>query len=381
MSMSIPTPTPEADCQQALQQRVQTAYAQRQPQPLCIIGGDSKAFYGREAVGEPLHAGAHCGVLDYDPSELVITARAGTRMHAVQQLLAAEQQMLGFEPPRFSATTTVGGAVAAGLSGPRRPYAGAVRDFVLGVKIINGKGEVMRFGGQVMKNVAGFDIARLMVGAMGTLGVLLEVSLRVMPQPQAETTCRFAHRQPQQAIALFNQLAARPLPLSAAAWSDGTTRLRWSGNQAAVRNAVQSIGGEEESDAAGRAFWRQLRDHDLPFFGGEQPLLRYAVRAGTEVEVEVEPRKTNANADTNANAAQLLDWGGAQRWLRGAINLDELRKIAAAHGGHVTHFRHGDRQGEVFQSLSAPLHALHRRLKRAFDPAGILNPSRLYADL
>lgn len=350
--------------EQRLQQAVQEAH--RNTQPLNIIGGGSKAFYGREATGMPLHTAAHRGVVRYDPAELVLSARAGTTVAEVEALLAKENQMLGFEPPRFGGreTTTLGGMVAAGLAGPRRPYAGAVRDFVLGVKILNGKGDIMRFGGEVMKNVAGFDLARLMAGAMGVLGVVLEISLRIIPRPPVEKTLVLEHPQPAAAVALFNRLAARPLPLSAAAWHAGETRIRLSGGAEGVKRAAEVIGGEE--DAVGGRFWQRLRDHELAFFQEQRQLLRVSAPPAAELGALDMP--------------QLVDWGGAQRWLVGDADGEALREIVARHGGHVTRFRHGDRRSAVFQPLAAPLHALHLGLKRAFDPAGILNPGRLYRD-
>ena len=347
---------------------------------LNIIGGASKSFYGREAGGTAIHTAAHNGVVHYDPAELVVTLRAGTLVGELDELLRSKQQMPGFEPPRFSAATTIGGAVAAGLAGPRRPYSGAVRDFVLGVRMLNGKGEILRFGGEVMKNVAGFDIARLMAGAMGTLGILLEVSLRVVPLPAREMTVVLEQADAGEAIALFTRLAGRvdgrTVPLSAAAWLDGETRLRLSGSIAGVESAVADIGGEV--DSGGDRFWQQLRDHELPFFGGGRPLLRVSVPPATELGVAgLGAGELGAG---ESGAAQLVDWGGAQRWIAGEVDIDSLRTRVARHGGHVTQFRNADRQGAIFQPLEPVVHALHLRLKRAFDPAGILNHGRLYRD-
>lgn len=363
-----------------LQQQVREAY--RHAQPLNIIGGASKAFYGRACCGRacdggetdttdtPINLAAHQGVIHYDPAELVLTARAGTRVTDLEEMLALKNQMLGFEPPRFTCATTIGGAVAAGLAGPRRPFAGALRDFMLGVKILSGAGDIMRFGGEVMKNVAGFDIARLMAGAMGTLGILLEISLRIVPQPSAEKTMVLRQANPTTAIALFNRLAGRPLPLSAAAWCDGAMRIRLSSSAAGVKRAAAIIGGEV--DANGRKFWQQLRDHQLPFFQPDRALLRVSVPPATALNLP-------------ANAVQLIDWGGAQRWISGAVEVDSLRTMVARHGGHVTCFRdtnrQDDRDRDVFHPLAPAIHTLHLRLKRAFDPAGILNPGRLYRNL
>lgn len=368
--------------------RATVAEARAGGRRLNITGGGSKAFYGRAPAMDaaPLSTAAHRGIAHYDPAELVLTARAGTPLAEIEELLAAENQMLGFEPPHFRGAggATIGGAVASGLAGPRRPYAGALRDFVLGVKILGGNGEVMRFGGEVMKNVAGFDVARLMAGALGTLGVLLEISLRVLPRPAEELTLRLEHAGPAAAADLFNRLAARPLPLSAAAWCGGESRIRLSGTAAGVARAREEIGGEV--DAGDGDFWARLRDHELDFFAGDGGLLR----------VSLPPASAWQPPDQlSTPAAQLLDWGGAQRWLvsagDGGDGVDALRAQVARHGGHVTRFRHGgdgggdgDRDdggdGEIFHPLPAPLMQLHRRLKRAFDPAGIFNPGRLYPD-
>lgn len=353
-----------ADMESDLRQRVREAHRAREP--LRIAGGASKDFYGRAVEGAPLDISAHRGVLRYDPAELVLSARAGTRIDEIEALLGEHRQMLGFEPPRFSGGATIGGALSAGLAGPRRPYAGAARDFVLGVKILSGKGEVMRFGGEVIKNVAGFDLARLMTGALGTLGVLLEVSLRVIPRPQAERTLLLEQPNAAEAVACFNRLAARPLPLSAAAWHDGAARIRLSASEAGVAHAAAAIGGETDN-SAGENFWRQLRDHELPFFTERRKLWRLALPPAAELPA------------CAARAPQWIDWGGAQRWLAGDLDRDALCAAAAERGGHVTCFRHFDPRGEVFQPLAPAARALHLRLKRAFDPAGILNPGRLYA--
>jgi len=355
----------DADIESSLRMQVTEAHHARAP--LCIVGGASKSFYGRVVDGAPLGIAAHCGVLRYDPAELVLSARAGTRLEEIETLLAANRQMLGFEPPHFSGAATLGGALCAGLAGPRRPYAGAARDFVLGVKILNGKGEIMRFGGEVIKNVAGFDLSRLMAGALGTLGIVLEVSLRVIPRPQAERTLLLEQPNAADAIACFNRLAARPLPLSGAAWHDGAARIRLSASEAGVANAAAAIGGE--NDSGGRDFWRRLRDHDLPFFTAPRKVWRIALPPAAKFPA------------CAAGAPHWIDWGGAQRWLAGDFDRDALRAGAAARGGHVTCFRGFDPRDALFQPLAPAAHALHLRLKRAFDPAGILNPGRLYADM
>lgn len=334
--------------------------------PLAIRGGGSKAFYGRSSAGEPLDVAAHRGIVSYEPTELYLTARAGTPLAEIEAALADGSQMLGCEPPAWGPAATVGGMVATGLSGPRRPYAGSVRDYVLGVKVLNGRGEVLRFGGQVMKNVAGYDVSRLMTGALGGLGVLLEVSLKVLPLPVAEATLVQDATQAE-AIERLNRWAGRPLPLSASAWADGRLAVRLSGAAAAVESAVRTLGGERLDVPAAGAYWTALREQTHAFFAGDAPLWRLSVAP--------------ARAPLDLPGAQLVEWGGAQRWWRGDGNPAALHALATAAGGHATLFRGGARDGEVFQPLAPGLAALHRELKRAFDPHGIFNPGRLYAGL
>jgi glycolate oxidase FAD binding subunit len=281
----------------------------------------------------------------------------------VEAALAAERQMLPFEPPDFGATgaSTIGGVVAAGLSGPRRPYAGAVRDFVLGTRIVNGKGEDLSFGGRVIKNVAGYDVSRLMAGALGTLGAITEVSFKVLPRPPAEATLAFESDEAA-AIALANSWAGRPLPLAATAWQDGVLRVRLAGARSAVDAARAKLGGEEV--AAGDVYWRDLRDHRLPFFSSGRPLWRVSVA------------QTAAPPDLGTQA--LVEWGGGVRWLGAELEPERVRAAAEAAGGHATLFRGGDKSQGVFHPLKPALMKVHQRLKAAFDPAGVLNAGRMY---
>lgn len=350
------TPDPEA----RLAERVRQAAADRTP--LAIRGGDTKGFYGRAVRGEPLEFAGHRGVVSYEPTELVITARAGTPLAEIEALLAERGQMLPFEPPRFGAGTTFGGMLAAGLSGPRRPWAGAVRDALLGVKLLNGRGEVLNFGGRVMKNVAGYDVARLMAGSLGTLAVILEASVKVLPRPAVELTL-VQEAGPGQAADRLVVWGRQPLPLSASLHHDGRLWVRLSGAQQGVAAARTTLGGEE----ADGALWDRVRDQSLPFFQGEGPLWRVALPAAAPA------------LDLPGDA--LTEWGGAVRWLRAALSADAVRRRAAVLGGHATLFRGHDGAGPVFQPLPAPLLQLHRRLKAAFDPHGLFNPGRLYAEL
>ena len=340
-----------------LQEQVRSATASRSP--LVIRAGGSKDFYGNETRGERLDPRGYAGIVAHEPTELVITARCGTPLAELEAALDAAGQMLPFEPPHFGPGATVGGCVAAGLAGPRRASAGGVRDYVLGAKLLTGGGEVLSFGGTVMKNVAGYDVARLAAGSLGVLGVITEVSLKVLPKPVAEATLRLEFDEVA-ALAKMNKWAGRPLPVSATAWRDGVLHVRLSGARAAVAEAQKTIGGEVVD---GGALWRGLREHADAFFAGEAPLWRLALPSTAEA--------------IDLPGAQLIEWGGAQRWLRSDAPAGGIRACAAARGGHATLFRGGARR-DVFTPLPAPIAAIHKRLKAAFDPAGIFNPGRMY---
>jgi len=335
-----------------------------------IRGGGSKAFYGRAPRGELLDTRAYRGVVSYEPTELVVTARAGTPLAELEALLAGHGQMLAFEPPHFGPQATVGGCVAAGLSGPRRLAAGALRDFVLGVKILDGRGEVLTFGGQVMKNVAGYDVSRLIAGSLGTLGVLLEVSLKVLPRPLAEASLRFALSEAE-AIDRLNEWGGQPLPISASLWHAGTLSVRLSGAEAAVRSSARRLGGEPLVAGEADALWRAVREHTHDFFSD----------AGAEGGTLWRLSLPTSAAPLKLDGAQLIEWGGALRWLRSDAPAATIRARVAALGGHATLFRGGDRAGDVFHPLPEALFAIHRRLKDAFDPAAVFNRGRLYDGL
>jgi glycolate oxidase FAD binding subunit len=352
------------------QARIRAAVAARAP--LRIRGGGTKDFYGQALAGDVLDTTACEGIVDYDPTELVITVRAGTRLAHVERVMRAEGQMIACEPPRFGEEATIGGFVAAGLSGPRRPYAAAVRDLVLGIRIVDGKGDDLRFGGRVMKNVAGFDVARLMTGALGTLGVISEVSLRCMPMPKAETT-RVLQCSADEAIRMTNEWGGKPLPITATCYHAGRLAVRLSGTAAAVEAAVAKIGGMAlPNNDRGGAFWRSVREQTQPFF------LAAASPGSTLWRLSVKPTAPYTDLDGD----QLIEWGGALRWLHASDRTiaTRVRGWASGLGGHATLYRAADKTSGVFQPLPESLHALHRRLKAAFDPAGVLNPGRLYPD-
>jgi glycolate oxidase FAD binding subunit len=341
---------------------------------LDIRGGGSKAFYGEPVpAGEVLSTGDLRGISSYEPSELVVTARAGTPLAELEAALAEKGQCLAFEPPRFGPATTVGGMVAAGLAGPARAAAGSVRDFVLGATLLNGRAEVLSFGGQVMKNVAGYDVSRLLAGSLGILGVILEVSLKVLPLPPATTTLRFDTDEAD-ALRRLATWSGQPLPLNASAWWERTLVVRLCGAGAAVQTATKRLGGEVIAPALAETFWRGLRDHRDEFFtSAEEATQGQACLWRLGVPATAPPLKLPGE--------QLVEWGGAQRWLCTGAPAMAVREAAAAVHGHATLFRARDKSPGVFAPLSPPLARIHRELKRAFDPDRVFNPGRLYPDL
>ncbi len=327
-----------------------------------IVGNGSKRFYGEQLEALTIEVGAHSGVIDYDPAELVITLRAGCRLREVEALLAQNRQMFGFEPPHFGADATIGGMVASGLAGPRRAFAGSIRDFVLGAKILDGRGETMQFGGRVIKNVAGFDVSRLLVGSLGTLGVILEVSIRVIPMFETEATLVFRHDSADEHIRWVNQLGSEPYPISASAWSGGLSHLRLSGSEQGVRHATGQLGGDPVTPE-----WDAIREQNQEFFVPDQPLTR----------ISLPPACT----DLSPQAPQMIEWGGAQRWLCGDADIAVLRRQAEPLGGSVCAFRGHASEIRVFHPPAPALLKLQRGIKSSFDPVGIFNVAKLYPEL
>ena len=330
--------------------------------PLRIRGAGSKDFYGGMLAGEVLDVSGYTGIVAYEPTELYITAKCGTPLAQIEAALAAKGQMLACEPPHFGGAT-LGGCVAAGLAGPRRQQAGAVRDFMLGAKLIDGTGQVLDFGGQVMKNVAGYDVSRLLAGSLGTLGLIAEVTLKVLPKPFAEQTLVFEIGE-SDAIARLNQWGGQPLPVSASFWHDGQLWLRLSGARAAVEAARGKLGGTVAVDA--EKHWNSVREQTHPAFA-EKLLWRLAL-----------PPTAPA---PGLDGLRAIEWGGALRWYAG--EQEAVRGAAARFGGHAVLYRAPEslrcREG-AFAPLAPAMLALHRRLKKSFDPRGILNPGRLYAE-
>ena len=329
--------------------------------PLCIQGSASKAFLGRPSDGERLDTRAHCGIVSYDPTELVITARAGTSLQTLRAAVEQAGQMLPFEPPAYGEQATLGGTIAAGLSGPRRPWAGSARDYVLGTRVITGLGKHLRFGGEVMKNVAGYDLSRLLTGSFGALGVLTEVSLKVLPKPRACFSIKLSC-DAERALLKLAEWGQQPMPISAACHSADFLYLRLESGEGSVAAAHERIGGEPIDSA----FWHDLNEHRLPFFAQPEPLWRLSLPNNTGI--------------LDLPGEQLIDWGGAQRWLKSSASAASIRQVVEAVGGHVTCYTAGI-TSEPFQPLPDLLLRYHRQLKTQLDPQGIFNPGRLYAQL
>lgn len=347
----------------ALQEKIRDAAERRTP--LCLRGGGTKEFYGNAPRGEVLDTRSHAGVVSYEPTELVVTARCGTPLSDLEAALEGQRQFLPFEPPHFSSGATLGGCVASGLSGPRRASAGALRDYVLGVKILDGRGRELSFGGQVMKNVAGYDVARLMAGSMGTLGLILEASLKVLPRPQVEETLR--QEAPQvTALERVNAWAGQPLPVSATVWRDDELVVRLSGAEPAVRAAARRIGGESLAAEEAAQFWRGVREQTDAFFAGREALWRIALPSLTP--------------PLELGGRQLVEWRGGLRWLKSDAPAARVRELAARAGGHATLFRADTKAVNAFDTLDPVRLRLHRELKKTFDPAGIFNPGRMYGE-
>jgi glycolate oxidase FAD binding subunit len=344
-----------------LQERIRAAF--EKGTRLRITGSGTKDFLGPHCEGEAISTLESTGIVSYQPEELFITAKTGTSLSEIGAALAEKGQQFPFEPPAFGETATLGGTIACGLSGPARPWKGAARDFVLGSRVINGKGELLRFGGEVIKNVAGYDVSRLMCGAFGTLGLLTEVSIKVVPVPQKSVTLTMELAR-DEALARVTELSRQPWPISAATWYQGILSIRLSGAEAAVNHAVASLGGELSE---GSGFWRSLREQTHPFFNSTSALWRLSL--------------PQATPSIDLPGEELLDWGGAQRWLLSDEDGTTIRAIASEAGGYATAFRNPPCRDDAFMPLVPPMLALHRRIKQAFDPKGILNPGRLYREL
>ena len=354
-----------SDQDQAEQLAQQVAEAAEAGTAVCIRGAGTRGFLGRPVDGQTLDVSGHRGIVNYEPTELVMTARAGTPLDELEATLTEQGQMMPFEPPRFATGATLGGAIATGLSGPRRPWAGAARDLVLGTRLINGRGEHIRFGGEVMKNVAGYDVSRVVTGSHGTLGVLTEVSMKVLPLPEAEEAIRLDQDETR-GFATVEEAYRAGVPVSGAAHDGDQLYLRLSGTRLAVDAGLKHLGGERDDDP--RTFWNALRDHTLSFFTADgPPLWRLSL-----------PLLAGA---PDLPGTRLADWAGQQQWIRSDASPQTVFTEAKRLGGHATLFRGGSGNGEIFQPLEPGVRHLHEQLKVAFDPKAILNPGRMYPGL
>jgi glycolate oxidase FAD binding subunit len=351
--------------------RVRSARAGRAP--LYISGGGTKIFYGEQPVGESLDLTGVKGISCYEPTELVVTVRAGTALEELESALEEHGQCLPFEPPRFAPGGTVGGMVAAGLSGPARANVGAVRDHVLGVTLLNGLGEVLSFGGQVAKNVAGYDVSRLMAGSLGVLGVICEVSLKVLPTVRATATLCFDWEE-DRALRQLRDWNSQPLPLNASAWCEGRLHVRLGGAAAAVDAACARLGGTPLAPDAAASWWRSARDQTREFFSLDAGVL---ARGECLWRLSLPPN----TGPVRLPGRQFIEWHGAQRWWRTPAAAGVVRAVADQAGGHATLIRGADKSGGVFTPVGGALLRVHRALKQSFDPDGVFNRGRLYAEL
>ena len=358
-------PIKDNDISQDLQHFIKEAIAAKIP--FFIQGGGSKDYYGNPVEAGPLDVSPHSGVISYEPTELCITVRAGTPLSEIESLLAEHQQILPFEPPQYTDRATIGGAIAAGIAGPRRAYSGSVRDAILGVQIINGEGEIVNFGGQVMKNVAGYDLSRLMVRSLGTLGLILNVSIRLIPKPEQDLSLVFEASQ-EDALAFFEGLRKQLLPITASLWKDNMVYMRFSASEKILKSTRAKIAAQKEIDvlADGDNFWQSIRDHKDDFFSySDKPLWRLSLPPVSDKILRI-------------NDPQLIEWGGAQRWVNSNAPANIIHSIAMSRGGYATAFKRRAPGTAVFPTLEPKLLALHRQLKRKMDPHAVFNPNRLY---
>ena len=331
-------------------------------QTLQIQGGGSKSFYGNEISANTLDVSNNTGIVEYEPSELFITARNGTLLSEIEATLEANNQILPFEPPHFSPSATLGGAVACGLSGPRRPFASSLRDCILGVNIVNGKGEYLEFGGKVMKNVAGYDASRLMCGALGTLGVLTQVSIRVAPKPQAEITLALDINQ-NEALNKMNAWAQTQLPISATYFNNDILHVRIASLEKNIEKIHKQIGGEKISSS--EEFWKSVKNHQSEFFQTDQPLWRIIM--------------PNNTPPLSINGESCIEWNGGLRWIITTEDAQHITNQCQAFKGYASLFKANSKPNDCLAEINPNLKKLHLNLKTAFDPNRILNPGRMYS--
>jgi glycolate oxidase FAD binding subunit len=384
------------DISTQLQQQVQSAIHDKKP--LCIQGGKSKLFFGNRFDAQQLDLSQHTGIVSYEPTELCITVRAGTKLSELEALLAENNQILPFEPPHYlfndqdgttHDTATIGGAIATGISGPRRAYTGSARDAILGVEIINGDGDIVSFGGQVMKNVAGYDLSRLMVRSQGTLGILLSVSIKLLPKPASDLTLSFNATQ-DEALSFFQALRVEQLPVTASVWYNNNISLRLSASDAILKTSHARLDKllntkfptlfPAEVKSKGSSFWQALRDHTHPFFTQtDKPIWRLSLPPATKIISQMDDAL--AQKDEDIEPSQLIEWGGAQRWIRSRTPANIIHSTAQSHGGYASFFYNKEPNDETFPALEPALFKIHQQLKNKMDPHHIFNPNKMYQGL
>lgn len=340
-------------------------HANQKKIPLRLIGSDSKAFYGHPCEGEVFELNANTGIISYDPSELVITLNGGTSLLELEQVLTEKNQFLPFEPPHFGPQATIAGCIASGLAGPRRASAGGTQDFVLGAHLLDGHGELLRFGGQVMKNVAGYDVSRLLAGSLGSLGVITQLSLKVLPIPDKEITVCLDLDQAK-TLQTINRLNSLPLPISASTWYNHRLYIRLSGASDPIESAIKTIGGQLMEATESQLLWSSIREQTHAFFTPKENKTLWRLSVPSVAQPLLEDHE------------QLIEWGGSLRWLHSDLNENDLRAQVEQVGGTATAFRSHQNINSVFHPLDPVLLTIQKRLKSKFDPAGIFNPGRLY---
>jgi glycolate oxidase FAD binding subunit len=350
-----------ADCNNEIASTIQEALDEKKALQICA--GNTKQFYGRSINGTSISLAQHTGIIEYEPSELYVTARSGTPLSEIEKAVTDQNQILPCEPPHFGGSATLGGSIACGLAGPRRVSAGHVRDCVLGIEIVNGKGELLRFGGKVMKNVAGYDVSRLMCGALGTLGIIMTVSLRLLPKPESEQTIALSVDF-ETAVNKLNHWANTPIPITASFYDGKELFIRLSSSTTAVKACTKSIGGEITD--TGHLLWNSIKEHEHSFFTTQNPLWRISVPPNTQ--------------KLNLPGEHVMEWNGALRWYSSDADEQTIRIEAERVGGHATLFK-GDITHQVFHPLPKTSMKVHKKLKQVFDPAGILNPGKMFAEV
>ncbi|MCP3850041.1 MAG: glycolate oxidase subunit GlcE [Gammaproteobacteria bacterium] len=378
--MTVYNISKESDQTEALLNQVQTAC--ENSQPLAIQGNGTRSFLIHSGSDQVLSTSLHRGIVNYFPSELTVTVRSGTLLSELNDILAKEGQMLPFEPPHFSNDATIGGVIASGLSGSSRPFSGSVRDYVLGCRIINGRGEILQLGGEVMKNVAGYDLSRLVTGSYGSLAVILEVSLKLLPIPaQQKSFC--LELQTMSLNQQVKQFMLAGYPITSACQIEDMAYIRLSGSEKGVDYSYNKIQQDfSQLKPVEDLFWSDLNEQKLPFFDSSRTLWRLSLPTSFPENKESELEQL-----IGPNGRQLIDWGGALRWIYSEQSAENIRQFAKSCGGHAQLFYVSDKDKSLLkempkqQPLSPVLFKLHQQIKKAIDPHSLFNSGCIYPEL